>query len=73
MLVLTKREVEKKSLESLFNNCGTFTIKEKRVFCTGRYKESIIGSQVVDLPGVKYVFGEKRYSSDGSYVKLYCI
>lgn len=73
MLVITKKEAEKKSLESLFKSGGTVTMNEKRVFCTGKYNEKIIGGQVVDLPTVSMVWAERRSGSDGAYFRLYCI
>jgi len=74
MIVLSKKQAQSKSIESLFENNGTFTLHDKRVFCTGLYQKSIIGREVVNIDGVRLVYAEKKYNKyDGGYYKLYCI
>lgn len=73
MIVISHKEAKKIELESLFKQGGTISLKDSSVFCTGKYKESIIGSNVVDIQGVKHVYGVKKYDSNGSYIKLYSI
>ena len=67
MIVITKKEAKKKMIESLFTSGGTLT--NTSLFCTGKYKKSIIGHEVVDLPSVAYVYAEKR----GDHYKLYSV
>jgi len=73
MIVLSKKQAQSKSIESLFENNGTFTLHDKRVFCTGRYQKTIIGREVVNIDGVRLVYAEKHGSNDSGYYKLYCI
>ena len=55
MKVISKAQANKLIVKSLFTQGGTLTINELP-FSACRYNKSIIGSEVVNIEGIKHVF-----------------
>lgn len=74
MKVLTKSQAQKASMESLFKSGGTFTLKDKVKYCTGKYNTSVYGKELPNAKSEEYhaIWGENRKDADGPYVRLYC-
>jgi hypothetical protein len=71
MKVLSKKEYNNRIIEGLFSKGGTLACKKEK-FCTGKYNETIIGSEVVNLEGVSIVWAESRKDKEGKYYTLFC-
>lgn len=74
MQVLTKSQAQKVSTESLFKSGGTFTLKDKVKYCTGKYNTTIYGRELPNAKAEQYhaIWGETRKDNFGAYVRLYC-
>ena len=70
LIVLSEKEFNKLSRESLFKKGGTLT-KSKLKYCTGKYNASIIGTEIKPInQDIRCIYAVKRRDSDGLFYQL---